>query len=96
MSCGGGRTTWECRSPRSSTSSRTRAATRRTGLRKLCPSTTRTEDVADAIAFAYANDWVGFDTVVRWGEDRELPEDDLRIILEACARQGHASPLHES
>lgn len=68
-----------------------RAGTRRIGLGALCPSTSRTEDVVDAIAFAYANDWVGFDGVVRWAEDRELHEDDLLILLEACAREGHAS-----
>ncbi len=31
-----------------------RAGTRRIGLNALCPSTSRAEDVVDAIAFAYA------------------------------------------
>jgi hypothetical protein len=68
------------------------APTRRAGLKALCPSPGNSAGVTDGIAFAYANDWIGFDDVVRWGEDHEIEEDDLLLILEACARAGHAIP----
>lgn len=67
-----------------------RAPTRRAGLVALIPSNQWNEGVSDAIAFAYANDWIGFDDVVRWAEDREVADNDLLFILEACARAGHA------
>jgi hypothetical protein len=70
----------------------TSAPTRRAGLGAVCPSSDRTVQVSDAIAFAYANDWIGFDDVVRWGEDHEVEDDDLLQLLEACARAGHAAP----
>jgi hypothetical protein len=71
------------------------APTRRVGLKALVPVSARHENVVDAIAFAYANDWIGFDEVVRWGEDHDLAEDDLLHILEACAREAHTGMAAE-
>lgn len=34
----------------------------------------------DAIAFAYANEWIAFDDIVRWGEDQEVEDDYLLLV----------------
>lgn len=69
------------------------AMRRRSGLSALQPkpSSASVEDAAPALAFAYAHGWIGFDDVVRWGEDRQLDADNLLLTLEACARAGHDS-----
>jgi hypothetical protein len=69
------------------------AMTRRSGWTMLAPIASQQpfDAAADALAFAYGHGWIGFDDIVRWGEDRELEEERMLLLLERCALTGHGA-----
>jgi hypothetical protein len=42
------------------------------------------------MAHAYAEGWVGLDRVLSWAEERELEDEEVIMLLERCASEGHS------
>jgi len=43
----------------------------------------------ELLAHAYAEGWIGLDCVLAWAEERELEDDQVMMLLERCASEGH-------
>jgi hypothetical protein len=44
----------------------------------------------DLMALAYAEGWIGLDSVLSWAEERGLEDDEVMTLLERCAFEGHS------
>jgi hypothetical protein len=46
----------------------------------------------EVVAHAYAQSWINLEGVLLWAEERELEDDELIVLLERCATEGHSNP----
>ena len=57
--------------------------------RSECSRSTCAE-LAELVAQAYAEGWIGLDRVLSWAEEQELEDEETMTLLERCATEGHA------